>query len=362
MKHYARLVWVFVSLLFLGNGFGQETLHPAGNPAFTQQELDQMLAPIALYPDPLLAHVLMAATYPLEVVEAARWSRDNPDLKGDVAVRGVAGKDWDASVKSLVAFPQILQTMDEKIEWTERLGDAFLAQPTQVMDTVQALRSKAAQAGNLQSNAQVRVGQDGDDITIEPDNTEVIYVPYYDPNLIYGPWWWPYYPPVYWGPWYGYYWSGGIAWGVGFVIGVDFFFGEWDWPHHQLYYNGHGRWYGHAGGSGSRPWNHDPVHRRGVPYRNEALDRQFGHAPSPAANTVEPYREREAAAPSPQSYPGRGAYEQANGADVRGGAFESVGHGSDARENSARGGASMGGSHGGFSGGFHGGGGGNRGH
>lgn len=359
MKPCMRFILALFVLLLLGRGFAQGSLHPTGNPSFAQQELDQMLAPIALYPDPLLSHVLMAATYPLEVVEAARWSRDNPSLTGDTAVRAVAEKDWDASVKSLVAFPQILQTMDEKIDWTERLGDAFLAQQAQVMDTVQSLRLKARQAGNLQSNAQVLVEQEGDDITIEPGNDTVIYVPYYDPNVIYGPWWSPYYPPIYWGPWYGYYWNGGIAWGAGFVVGVDFFFGGWDWRHHHLHDNERGRWYRHERGPGDHPWNHDPDHRRGVPYRNEALDRRFGRAPSPMPNAFEQYRGREAV-PSPQAYPGHGANGQPSRIEERGGAFENIGHGSDVRANSTRGGASMGGWHG--EGGFHGGGGGHHEH
>ena len=109
---------------------------PAEVPAFTQQELDQMLAPIALYPDSLLSQILMASTYPLEVVEAARWSRANSHLVGEQAVKAVNERNWDPSVKSLVAFPQIIAMMDEKLDWTERLGDAFLAQQTQVMDTV----------------------------------------------------------------------------------------------------------------------------------------------------------------------------------------------------------------------------------
>src|SRR5512135_1493868 len=118
---------------------------PAGvssptQPAFSQPELDQMLAPIALYPDPLLSQILMASTYPLEVVEAARWSRANPTLRGEDAVTAVAGYSWDPSVQSMVAFPQILATMDERLDWTQRLGNAFLAQEAQVMDTIQALR------------------------------------------------------------------------------------------------------------------------------------------------------------------------------------------------------------------------------
>ena len=128
------------------NSIGDNSTAVEGNPSFTQQELDQMLAPIALYPDPLLSQILMAATYPLEVVEAARWSNANPNLTGDAAVQAVNSQNWDPSIKSLVAFPQVLQTMDQNIEWTERLGDAFLGQQSQVMDTVQRLRQKAQQA------------------------------------------------------------------------------------------------------------------------------------------------------------------------------------------------------------------------
>lgn len=350
MTYRARFLLVLLLLLPLGQAFGQGSLHQGGNPPFTQQELDQMLAPIALYPDPLLAHVLMAATYPLEVVEAARWSRDNPNLAGDAAVRAVEDKDWDASVKSLAAFPQILQTMDQKIDWTERLGDAFLAQQSQVMDTVQALRGKAKRAGNLQSNTQVQVEQEGENITIEPAHTELIYVPYYDPRLVYGPWWWPHYPPIYWGPWYGYYGNGGIAWGAGFVVGVNFFFGGWNWRHHYLHDNDHGRWYRHERGPLSHPWNHDPGHRRGVPYRNGALDRRFGRTPL-RPNAFEHYRGREISAPLPRmphAFPGgRDMNVQPRRIGGRGGVFENVGHGADTRANSIRGRGSMDGRHGG---------------
>src|SRR3989449_9236839 len=175
MKARARYVCtqVLVLLLSVSVLFAQETvpISPApmqAKPVFTQQELDQMLAPIALYPDSLLTQILMASTYPLEVVEAARWSRANTSLKGDQAVQAVTQNSWDPSVKSLVAFPQILQMMDEKLDWTERLGDAFLAQQTQVMDTVQNLRQKAYEAGNLKSTDQVRVDQQGQTIVVEP--------------------------------------------------------------------------------------------------------------------------------------------------------------------------------------------------
>src|SRR2546422_8365750 len=206
--------------------------------AAAQPELDQMLAPIALYPDSLLSQIFMASTYPLEVVEAARWSKANPNLKGQQAVQAVAENTWDPSVKSLVAFPQILKMMDEKLNWMERLGDAFLAQQQEVMDTVQSLRQKASDAGNLTSNDQIRVDQQGPSIVVEPANPQVVYVPYYDPLVMYGPWWWPAYPPVYWAPWPGYFvgpgFGVGFVWGVGVTVGAGFFFGAFDWPHRHV--------------------------------------------------------------------------------------------------------------------------------
>src|SRR5712692_1470634 len=203
------------------------------NAAATQQELDQMLAPIALYPDSLLSQIFMASTYPLEVVEAARWSKANPGLKGEDAVNAVGERDWDASVKSLAAFPQVLAMMDQQLEWTARLGDVFIAQEPQVMETVQSLRQKAYAAGNLRSTEQAYVVQQGDAFAIEPAAPEVVYVPYYDPRVAYGSWWWPAYPPVYWAPWPGYYvypgFAAGFAWGVGITVGSGFFFSACDW-------------------------------------------------------------------------------------------------------------------------------------
>ncbi len=256
-------------------------------PAFSQQELDQMLAPIALYPDPLLSQILMASTYPLEVVEAARWSRTNPYLKGDDAVRSVQEMDWDPSVRSLVAFPQIVQMMDEKLDWTERLGDAFLAQQSQVMDTVQGLRQKAYAAGNLRSNDQIRVNPDGQTIVVEPANPEIIYVPYYDPTVVYGPWWWDDYPPVFWAPWPDYYFVSGFAWGFGITITTGFFFGECDWHHHRVnVININNYYYSRTVHDERHPfrnvnrapgaWQHDPDHRRGVPYRDASLRQHYG--------------------------------------------------------------------------------------
>ena len=249
----------------------------SGNPEFSQQELDQMLAPIALYPDSLLSQILMAATYPLEVVEAARWSRANPLLDASASVQAVDNRNWDPSIKSLAAFPQVLQTLDQKIEWTERLGDAFLAQQSQVMDTVQKLRQKAQAADNLISNPEIQVTHSDGNIEVTDANPDVVYVPYYNPDTVYGTWWWPNYPPVYWAPWNGYGWHGGFAWGAGIGIGGNFFFGSCDWRNHGVYihnprYPGNGH-----------PWQHDSGHRHGVPYREASLNRRFGRIATAAS-------------------------------------------------------------------------------
>lgn len=253
-------------------------------PAFSQEELDQMLAPVALYPDSLLSHILMASTYPLEVVQAARWSRANSQLKGEDAVKAVDSMDWDPSVKSLVAFPQVLQRMDERLDWTQRLGEAFLAQEPHVLDTVQTLRQKAAAAGNLRSSDQMRVVTEGDVIGIEPANPRAVYVPYYDPAVVYGPWWYPAYPPVYWGPWPGYYagyWPG-FFWGPAIVVSTGFFFGHTHF-HHKHVTVSHQHVVTHTRFGKpittvtplSKPvaWQHNPVHRKGVPYRHASLNK-----------------------------------------------------------------------------------------
>lgn len=354
---------------------------------FSQQELDQMLAPIALYPDPLLSQILMASTYPLEVVEAARWSRDNPALKGDEAVRVVQERDWDPSVKSLTAFPQILQMMDERLEWTEQLGDAFLSQQTQVTDTIQNLRQRAYAAGNLRSSDQIRVVQDGQILNIDPVNPEVVYVPYYDPMVVYGSWWWPDYPPVYWAPWPGYYYgpgyAPGFAWDVGIVITTGFFFGGFDWHHHRAHVVNVRPYYYHRIGHHERPgrpevnaspgvWHHDPQHRHGVPYREPNLHQQFGGTGA-SADTHRGYRgyDQSAIPTQPENRHGTGAGEQeprlnfqnrpqirpeprvtkpAPGApalssrpapEIRPPALEGIGHGSNVQDYSSRGRASQ---------------------
>ena len=266
--------------------------------SFSQQELDRMLAPIALYPDALLSQMLMAATYPLEVVEAARWAGARAGLSGDDAVRAAAAEDWDPSVKSLVAFPQVLARMGENPQWTQALGDAFLDQETQVMDTVQALRRKAQTAGNLRSDDRVSVVESGPRLLVQPFDPQVVYVPYYDPLVVYGSWWWPAYPPMYWRPWPGYYarpaYAGGFYWGTPVGISAGFFFGTIDWRQRQVrvvqvnnyYYNNlttarQGN--GDSQVSMNRPgaWHHDPDRRRGLTYRSVDAQQRFGVASTP---------------------------------------------------------------------------------
>lgn len=254
---------------------------------FSQAELDQMLAPVALYPDPLLSQILMAATYPLEVVEAQRWTLANPSLRGADALQAVESMGWDPSVKSLLVYPRILQTMSSQLQWTQRLGDAFLGQQAQVMDTVQALRKKAYAAGNLVSNAQDQVLLEGDAIRIVPADSQLAFVPYYDPGVVYGPWWWPDYPPVYWSPWPGYaYVPGfgqGFLWGAGLVVGADFLFGNFDWQHHHVnvdYARFHDRHF-HPGAPDNSAWQHNPYHRHGLDYRQPDLQHRFPDAQAP---------------------------------------------------------------------------------
>jgi hypothetical protein len=263
---------------------------PAQAPAraYTQAELDQMLAPIALYPDPLLSQILMAATYPLEVSEAARWSRANPGLQGDDAVRAAEQENWDPSVKSLTAFPQLLQRMGEKSDWTRDLGDAFLAQEAQVMDTVQQLRRRAQAAGTLQSGEQIAVQQQGQIISVLPASPAVVYVPYYDPWVAYGSWWWPAFPPVVWAPWPGYasYYRPGLRvgfwWGAPVGLSVNFFFGNFDWQRRAVrvvrptvYYYRAPLVVNRAAPPAPGRWQHDPAHRQSVSYRAPEVQRRY---------------------------------------------------------------------------------------
>lgn len=249
---------------------------------YSQAELDQMLAPVALYPDSVLAQMLIAATYPLEIIEAAGWSRSNPDLKGDTAVAAVEDMDWDPSVKAMVAFPNIIDRMERDLDWTTHLGDAFLRQEEQVMVTIQELRERAYAAGNLESSENIRVYREPEIIIIEPVHPRVVYVPYYDPWTVYGHWWWPAYPPVRWAYPAGYHYHHHTAfyWGSGINFSLGFFYSNFDWHHRHIVVHKHyERPYRHHYKSGKpfykyagydkhyRKWQHNDSRRHRMTHR-----------------------------------------------------------------------------------------------
>jgi hypothetical protein len=287
---------------------------------YSQAELDSLLAPVALYPDALLSQVLMAATYPVEVLAAARWSRANPGLQGEAAVQAVQAQDWDPSVKSMVAFPHLLQRMGENFGWTRELGAAFLAQEPQVMDTIQQLRYRARAGGHLASDTRIRVLEYDRVIVIEPADPQLVYLPYYDARVVYGTWWWPAHPPVAWAPWPGYVVQPhrpGIAaawfWGPAIRLSLGFFFGAPDWQQRQVRVAaGHGH-YAHARMPGraarfDRPqpdrWQHFHLRRQDrdqrrmedrsrlaparAPREDRALRQARRQIPAPRAETPRP--------------------------------------------------------------------------
>lgn len=206
----------------------------------SNQQLDSLAAPVALYPDALLAQVLMASTFPQDVRAAAAWSHANSRLQGDDAVRAVASEPWDASVQSLVAFPQVLATMASKADWVAQLGTAFLAQPNDVMDSVQRLRRQAQAAGSLKTTAQQTVVVEQSTIQIVPVNPQVVYVPTYNPTVVYGVWPYPAYPPVYVPPPPGYTiatsFAAGLAFGTGIAV-ANALWGGFNWNSHDVNIN-----------------------------------------------------------------------------------------------------------------------------
>lgn len=274
------------------------------DPVFTQEQLDQMLAPIALYPDPLFAQVLMATTYPGEVGEAVSWSKAHPDAKGDDAVKQVANQPWDPSVQALVAFPQVLALLGQDPVWVQRLGDAFLAQPDDLMESAQRLRRQAQAAGNLQSNQYQNVTiqnvaapapatttaapapapeaapASNSTIIIQPADPQVVYVPTYNPTTTYGTWPYPASPPAYYPPPPAYYpgqaLMAGLAFGAGVAI-IGSLWGECDWGNNDVDIDVNR--YNNINANNritNNKWQHNPVHRNGVPYRDNASRAQYG--------------------------------------------------------------------------------------
>ncbi len=290
---------VLLPLLFALSG----ALHAQDAKPFTKEQLDQMTAQVALYPDSLLAQLFMATTYPDQFALATAWSKAHPDAQGDDAVKMVENEPWDPSVASLVAFPQVLITLGEKPDWVRNIGDAFLAQPEDVMDSVQRLRAQAQKAGNLKSNEQIKVSTEAPEprpapegqttvvqqsapppqvIVIEPAQPSVVYVPSYNPAVVYGAWPYPAYPPYYYPPPVGYFWSGvvatGIAWGVGIGIS-NALWGGCNWGRGDVninvnrYNNINSNRQINANGNRSN-WNHNTANRGNTAYRGGNATRQ----------------------------------------------------------------------------------------
>jgi uncharacterized membrane protein YgcG len=255
---------------------------------YTQAQLDQLVGPIALYPDALMAQVLMACTYPLEVVEADRWIKANPSLKGKALDDALAQKTWDPSVISLCQTPQLLDRMSQNLDWTQDLGNAFLAQQADVMATAQRLRNEAYKAGNLKTTEQQTVVVEKETIVIQPASPQVVYVPAYNPAVVYGPYWAypaPMYPAWY-APWPGSAFVRGMAWGAGFAIGASMF-GGCNWGGGNVYVNNtvinNNRVYNNTNinnrntniNNKNQNWNHNPEHRGNVNYNNKNLDQKY---------------------------------------------------------------------------------------
>ncbi|NPA25513.1 MAG: DUF3300 domain-containing protein [Deltaproteobacteria bacterium] len=267
-----------------GNGEAGEAA-PAAQDSVNEAELAQLLAPIALYPDTLLAQMFMASTYPLEIVEAARFVQKQPELKDEALEKALENKDWDESVKSLCHFPSVLKSMNDNLEATKKLGDFVLADQKAVMDMVQTLRAKAHEKGELKTTKEQKVVVKEKTIIIEPANPEVVYVPSYSTTVVYGPWWYPSYPPVVWYPP-----PPVFAFTAGVAVGV--------WASHWCRPNwGRGEIdidinrnininRPHRPGGGrprdrmarAQAWKHNPKHRKGVAYRNRDVRKRYGQS------------------------------------------------------------------------------------
>lgn len=328
-------------------------------PPYTQQapeQLQQLVAPIALYPDSLVAQILAASTFPEQIVEADRWVQAHPELQGSALGQAVDQQPWDPSVKALTAFPSVLGNMDKNLSWTSSLGDAYYNQQQGVMDAVQAMRQRAQAAGNLKSTPQQTVTDQDSSIVIQPASPDIVYVPAYDPWLIYGdpivawPGWYPY-PGI----WYdGPYLSFGVGFGIGFFGGFGWGWGHWgfDWHHRYPMYN-HERYYSRSNTFYNRGSYYRSGGARGVQSnvargmsgnraenaeRAGAVSNRGGVYNRPGAATA-PFGGRNEAA--------RGYAEPHGESGVRSGAFSGYDHGGETRSYSSRGNASLSGSHGG---------------
>ncbi len=262
---------------------------------FKKEEIEQLVAPIALYPDALVAQILMASTYPLEVVEAARWSKANPKVKDKALEDAMQKQKWDPSVKSLTAFPSVLAMMNEKLDLTQKLGDAFLGQQKEVLAAVQDLRAKAQKEGNLKSGKEqtVTTAQESGQtvIKIEPADPQVVYVPTYNPTVVYGPWPYPAYPPYYYYP-PGYAAGGAFfAFTAGVIVG-NALWGNCNWGGSNVYINHNTYNNFNKTNIQNGNWNHNAEHRKGVQYRDQATQQKFGGGERAGVDSREQFRGR----------------------------------------------------------------------
>jgi hypothetical protein len=261
---------------------------PATTPAAEEDkpippdQLDALVAPIALYPDPLLAQTLVASTYPLEIVQLQQWMAKHKDLKDKALADAVAKEPWDPSIQSMAAFPDVVKRLGDDIQWTTDLGNAFLDQQADVMDAVQRMRTKAKNNGALESNEQQKVEAQVEGgktvIVVQPTNPEVIYVPSYAPTVVYGPPVYPY-PPIYYPP----YPPGAafVSFSFGVMMGAAFWGGSccgcgWGSSNVNINVNNNFNRVNHYSGGGNNNWNHNPQHRGSAPYGNKATANKYG--------------------------------------------------------------------------------------
>ncbi len=301
-KMKQRFIHVLTATAFIANAllfastsgaspaFAQDSTDAASS--FSAEELAQIVAPIALYPDSLISQILMASTYPLEVVQADRWAKSNEALEGTALEQALDKQKWDPSVKSLVNFPDVLNMMSVKLDWTTKLGDAFIAQQADVLAAVQKLRSSAHDSGNLQSNAQqtVVVESSTQTIVIESSSPDIVYVPTYNPVVVYGAWPYPSYPPYYYHP-PGYVATAAISFGVGVAVGAawGYAWGDCHWGRGNIDINVNRNTNFNSNIHNTREfnssrtrsnWQHDGSHRRGVSYRDQRTSERFGRGAS----------------------------------------------------------------------------------
>jgi hypothetical protein len=328
-------------------------------PPLRPEELDQLVASIALYPDDLIAQILSASTYPVEVVQAARFVKENAKLKGEKLMAAAKDKDWDPSVKAMLEFPDVLKMMDEKLDWTTKLGDAFLSQERDIMDSIQRLRRKANETGNLKTTKEqkVIVEEQTQTIVIQPANPQVVYIPTYNPTVVYGAWPYPAYPPYPVHP-PGYVATGVFSFAAGVAVGAAW--GGWHSNWHggdvdinvNRYNNFTRNNYTNANryqvsqNRTTQSWQHNPEHRRGAQYSNQATAQRFGESRAGAGTFNSAARGYEggagtrAAGGGAGTRAGGGTTARATTSSPRTSAFSGTSSGGSARAASVRGQAS----------------------